>query len=164
MKLNAKLLTLMALMSVGAAGAAGTTAGTPITNQASATFDIPPTTPGGSVTPGSASSNTVTTYVLPKPQFDIQFNSTVGAADGGAQNTLGGTNVIDTLQPGYADIKPYTAINNGNVDLTIAIASDTDKAAGVSTANGTQTVTYYSVNPDTNNDGKLSTAELSAAA
>lgn len=138
MKLNTKVLALMAALAAGAASAATTetTAGTTISNTASAEF-TDPTNPS-STTPLTATSNTVNTTVLPKPGFDIVY--TDGTADG---NTLANTpKVVTGATPGQVITTPYSIVNTGNVSLDVVLNADnTGSAAG-------QTVKYYYVNAD----------------
>lgn len=138
MKLNTKVLALMAALAAGAASAATTetTAGTTISNTASAEFTDPsnPT----STTPLTATSNTVNTTVLPKPSFDIVY--TDATPDG---NTLGSTpKVVTGATPGQVISTPYSIVNTGNVALDVVLNADTTGSAA------NQTVKYYYVNAD----------------
>lgn len=138
MKLNTKVLALMAALAAGAASAATTqtTAGTTITNVASAEF-TDPTNPG-STTPLTATSNTVSTTVLPKPSFDIVY--TDGTADG---NTLDNAAKTTTgAVPGQSIPTNYSLVNTGNVALDVVLNADTTgSAAGA-------TVQYFRLNAD----------------
>lgn len=133
MKINTKVIALMTALAVGAASAATTqtTAGTTISNTATASFTDPnnPT----STTPITATSNTVTTTVLPKPSFDIVY--TDGTSDG---NTLANTPVVTTgAVPGQSIPTNYSMVNTGNVPLDVVLNADTTgSAAGA-------TVKYY---------------------
>lgn len=131
----------MTALAVGAASAATTetTAGTQITNTASATFDVPGTNPGDPATSMTSTSNTVSTTVLPKPNYDIVFTSST--ADSGTQNVLGTSTVVSTgVTPGSTISTNYSAVNTGNTPLQVLVAADT---TGASTANGTEVVKYY---------------------
>lgn len=138
MKFNAKALALMTALAAGAASAATTqtTAGTTITNVASAEF-TDPTNPG-STTPLTATSNTVSTTVLPKPSFDIVY--TDGTADG---NTLDNAAKTTTgAVPGQSIPTNYSLVNTGNVALDVVLNADTTgSAAGA-------TVQYFRLNAD----------------
>lgn len=164
MKVN-KVLALMVALAAGAASAAGTTAGTTINNTASANYDNPaydpakPTDPITNPKGLTSTSNTVTTTVLPKPSFDVVFKGET-PTDGGTQNTLADTTKTYSATPGQPIVTTYTAKNTGNVDLNINLAADTDNSAGASAG---QTVVYYPLAADTNNDGTLSPAEIAAA-
>ncbi|ABF44612.1 beta strand repeat-containing protein [Deinococcus geothermalis] len=123
MKVNAKILGLMAALAAGNALAAptpnttSTLAGTAITNVATATFTDPAT--GNAAMP--VSSNTVTTTVLPLPGFDLVYDD--GTADG---NTLANTpKVVTGAVPGQVIRTDYDAVNNGNTPLTIILRANT---------------------------------------
>ena len=111
MKVNPKFLIMMAALAAGTASAATstTTAGTKITNIASVSY----TNPSDSTTK-TTSSNTVSTTVLPKPDFDLRFDGNT-PADGGTQNVIGTTTKkLLHAVPGQAVDTIYTAINLGN--------------------------------------------------
>ncbi len=160
MKLNHKILTLMTALAAGSASAAvtGTVSGTLITNTASADYTIAdPSNPSTDIV-GTASSNTVTTTVLPKPDFNIVF--TDGTADAGTQND------VDTTTKAFADVKPnaaivtpYTVINNGNTPLTVKLAADETaaNASGVTAGTG-QVVEYYLADSSGNPTGSAITS------
>lgn len=123
MKVNAKILGLMAALAAGTAVAAptpnttSTLAGTAITNVATATFTDPST--GNAATP--VSSNTVTTTVLPLPGFDLVYDD--GTSDG---NTLANTpKVVTGAVPGQVISTDYDAVNNGNTALTVILRANT---------------------------------------
>ncbi len=130
MKVNIKGMALMAALAAGVAGAQTTgttvvanpngytTAGTGITNTASATF----TDPTGAS--GTATSNTVTTTVLPLPSFDIVYDS--GEADGSTKNAAnsatGSTpDLLENVKPGDTKTDTYDLVNNGNTPLVVHI-------------------------------------------
>ncbi|WP_019011552.1 hypothetical protein [Deinococcus aquatilis] len=132
MKLNPSLLTLMVALSAGSAAAAGTPAGTPITNIATASF----LDPNDGTTPKESQSNTVTTTVLPKPGFDVNFGTTtvdgntpvtpVATATSGAGYYPGGyapTDVVPTTAGTNVDTK-YTLVNTGNSVNPVTLAAE----------------------------------------
>ncbi|WP_291430168.1 hypothetical protein [Deinococcus sp.] len=135
MKRSTQLIALMAALAAGSAGAAGTLAGTTISNTATASFDDPA---NPTAAPLKSTSNTVTTTVLPKPDFDIVY--TDATADG---NTLTSTTVVTTnAVPGQVITTPYSLVNKGNTPLDITVNADTTgSAAGA-------TVKYYRLNSD----------------
>ncbi len=158
MKLNRKVLVLITALSAGNAFAASTAtpSGTMIKNTANANFDIVDPNPSNPLINSNASSNEVTTTVLPKPEFDIVFSD--GTADSGTQNAIGTTTKkYPNTVPGAQIVTSYSAVNSGNVDLTVALAAD---ATG---ADSSQVVKYYLAAADTNADGTLSASEISAA-
>ncbi|MFK7603173.1 hypothetical protein ACI3L1_13280 [Deinococcus sp. SM5_A1] len=150
MKVNPKFLTLMVALSAGTAAAAGTPSGTVITNTATATFTDPAT--NTAATP--VNSNTVSTTVLPKPDFDIVY--TAGADGTTATGTLPG-NYEGQILPGGSFETPYKVVNLGNVDnYVVKLAANTTGSPKAPTS-----VTYYL---DANNDGILDPAERAAGA
>ncbi|GAA5514637.1 hypothetical protein Dcar01_03393 [Deinococcus carri] len=127
MKVNTKILGLMAALAAGAASAAptpnttSTVAGTPITNQATASF----TDPGTGQPAPEVKSNTVTTTVLPLPGFDIVYDD--NTADG---NTLANTpKTVTGATPGQVIKTDYDAVNNGNTPLTVSLRPNTTGSA-----------------------------------
>ncbi|ANE42766.1 hypothetical protein [Deinococcus puniceus] len=149
MKLHTSLLTLMAALAAGSAAAAGTPAGTPITNIATATF----IDPNDGTTPKTSQSNTVTTTVLPKPGFDVNFSGTtvdgntpvapVAGATGGAGYYPADyvkNNVVPTATGIDVDTK-YTLVNTGNsvnpVTLVAVVSANGNGASPL------PTVEYY---------------------
>jgi uncharacterized repeat protein (TIGR01451 family) len=130
MKTSSKIFALMVALAAGTASAAGTVAGTPIKNIATATFEDPTGAAGN--TDGKATSNEVTTTVLPKPEFDLRFQGNT-PTDGGTQNTLDTTTSVKTgAVPGQIVSTSYSVVNNGNVALSVVIKADTTgSAAGV---------------------------------
>ncbi|OLV19010.1 beta strand repeat-containing protein [Deinococcus marmoris] len=143
MKVNPKFLIMMSALAAGTALAApaptatsaGTTAGTVITNTATATFTDPST--GNAATP--VTSNTVNTTVTPITGFDIVYSDS--SADGttaavpatyteyNRPNTLAGATVVTA----------YTVVNNSNIDnYVVNIVADT---TGTGTA--PTSVKYY---------------------
>ncbi|GGS33427.1 hypothetical protein [Deinococcus knuensis] len=132
-----RILALLAALAAGSAHAAGTLAGTTITNTATAEFPDPRDT----ATQLSSASNTVSTVVLPRPDFDVTYLS--GATDGGTQTVLGTTTVVTAnAVPGQVITTDYALLNNGNVTLDIILNADTTGSDPGST------VQYYLVNPD----------------
>ncbi|MFT2719598.1 hypothetical protein ACMT4L_06290 [Deinococcus sp. A31D244] len=132
-----RILALLAALATGSAAAAGTLAGTTITNTASAEFPDPRNT----ATQLSSDSNTVSTVVLPRPDFDVTYlNATT---DGGTQTVLGTTTVVTAnAVPGQVITTNYALLNNGNVPLNIILNADT---TGSDTG---ATVQYYRLNAD----------------
>ncbi|MFC4639129.1 beta strand repeat-containing protein [Deinococcus hohokamensis] len=161
MKVSTKVFTLMAALAAGSAAAQTTpdrtgnltNAGATITNTATASYDIP--TDAGGTTPGSTNSNTVTTTVAPKMAFDVTYTN--GADADGTDTTAGApagyqrSNIV----PGQTVVFPYVAVNNGNASQTITL--------GNNATSGVSGIKYFTSNPDTNNDGLVSSAELTAA-
>lgn len=147
MKINPRTVALMAALAAGGAAAKGTPAGTTITNTATASY-TDPTTGVAVATP--TESNTVSTTVLAKPDFDIVYRSTLG--DGTtATGTLPAGYEVQVL-PGGEIATAYYVQNNGNVNnYVVQIAANT---AG--TANAPTSVLYYR---DVSGDGLLSTSE-----
>ncbi len=158
MKLNRKILVLMTALSIGTVSAASTAtpSGTMIKNTANASYDIIDPNPSNPLLNLTSISNEVTTTVLPKPEFDIVFSD--GTADSGTQNAIGTTTkTYPNTVPGAQIVTSYSAVNSGNVDLTVALAAD---ATG---ADSSQVVKYYLAAADTNADGTLSASEISVA-
>lgn len=150
MKVNPKFLTLMVALAAGTAAAAGTPSGTVITNTATATFTDPTT--NAAATP--VNSNTVSTTVLPKPNFDIVYSA--GADGTTATGTLPG-NYQGQILPGGLLETPYKVVNLGNVDnYEVTLAANTTGSPSAPTS-----VKYYL---DANNDGLLGAAERAAGA
>ncbi|MCD0164202.1 hypothetical protein [Deinococcus sp. 12RED42] len=132
-----RILALLAALATGSAAAAGTLAGTTITNTASAEFPDPRDT----ATQLSAASNTVSTVVLPTPDFDVTYLSAV--TDGGTQTALGTTTVVTAnAVPGQVITTSYALLNNGNVTLDIILNADTTGS------DSGATVQYYRLNTD----------------
>lgn len=149
MKVNPKFLTLMVALAAGTAAAAGTPSGTVITNTATATFTDPTTNAPAT----TVNSNTVSTTVLPKPDFDIVY----------VNGTDGTTATTDPLPTGYqGNILPgavletaYKVVNLGNVDnYVVQLAANTNGSPSAPTS-----VKYYL---DANNDGLLGAVERAA--
>lgn len=138
---------LMAALALGVAAAEGTPAGTQITNVAVATFDNP-----ADGTQASSSSNTVTTTVLPRPDFDVVYRNltdgtTATSPVGEAAGQIPSANVGERT-PGQTLVTPYIIQNNGNVNgQSVTLAAST---AGSPTALPTENVAYY---VDNNGDG-----------
>jgi hypothetical protein len=156
MKLNTSLLALMAALAAGSAAAAGTPSGTAITNIATASF----LDPNDGTTPKESQSNIVTTTVLPKPGFDVNFSGTtndgntpvapVAAATGGAGYYPGGyarTDVVPTTGGTNVDTK-YTLVNTGNSVNPVTVV------AAVS-ATGTSVLPVVEYYLDLNGNGVL---------
>ncbi len=150
MKVNPKFLTLMVALAAGTAAAAGTPSGTVITNTATATFTDPTT--NAAATP--VNSNTVSTTVLPKPDFDVVY---VAGADGTTATDTLPAGYVGQILPGGALETAYKVVNLGNVDnYIVQLASNTNGSPNVPTS-----VKYYL---DANNDGLLGAAERAAGA
>lgn len=161
MNANTKILTLMAALAVGSAAAqatpntTSTAAGTPITNQASATFDNPSYDPGKPTDPASnprtntVPSNTVTTTVLPLPGFDIVYSD--GTPDG---NTLATTpKAVTGAKPGRVESTEYALVNNGNTALTVLLRPNV--TGGASTAAEVKYLDASGVELPRNSDGNF---------
>lgn len=106
------LLLLMAALAAGTAAAAGNTpAGTSLTNTATVDFEDPdaPGTQSPTVT-----SNTVTTAVQAKPDFDVIYAG-APASDGTTPTTPISSHDKQNVLPGATVTTPYTILNNGNV-------------------------------------------------
>ncbi|MFC4454810.1 hypothetical protein [Deinococcus sonorensis] len=102
----------MAALATGAAAAAGNTpAGTVISNTATASFEDP-TNPGTQATP--VSSNTVTSTVQPKPDFDVTYAG-APSSDGTTPTTPIASHDKKNVLPGATVVTQYTILNNGNV-------------------------------------------------
>ncbi|MFC0618077.1 beta strand repeat-containing protein [Deinococcus budaensis] len=149
MNANTKILALMAALAVGSASAAptpnttSTASGTPITNQASATF----TDPGTGQPATEVKSNTVTTTVLPLPGFDIVYDD--GTPDG---NTLATTpKAVTGATPGLIVPTEYAAVNNGNTALTVILRPNV--TGGASTAAEVKYLDASGVELPKNSDG-----------
>lgn len=148
MKVNPKFLTLMVALAAGTAAAAGTPSGTVITNTATATFTDPTT--NAAATP--VKSNTVSTTVLPKPNFDVVY---AAGADGTTATGTLPTGYEGQVLPGGALETAYKVVNLGNVDnYVVKLAANT---AGSPSA--PSSVKYYL---DANNDGILDATERAA--
>lgn len=126
MKLTPRLFGLMMALSVGTAAAAGTTAGTAITNTATASFVDP------NDTAATALSNTVEAVVLPQANFDIQYfggNSDGTLANDTATNKIPAAykgNVKNTASPDNQLVSKYNLVNTGNVNnYTVELLTDT---------------------------------------
>ncbi len=148
MKVNPKFLTLMVALAAGTAAAAGTPSGTVITNTATATFTDPTTNAAAA----PVSSNTVSTTVLPRPDFDIVY--TAGADGTTATGTLPG-NYEGQILPGGRLETPYKVVNLGNVDnYVVQLTANTNGSPNAPTS-----VKYYL---DADNNGLLGAVELAA--
>lgn len=151
MKLNTKVLALMAALAAGIAGAQTaapdrtgnlTNAGVTIDNVATATFNDPTSTTGGTA---SAESNKVTTTVGERMGFDVTY---VNGADSDTTDNTAGAQLTKTgIVSGTTVAFEYVVVNNGNAAQTITLS--TDNTGGVTN------VKYYLANPDTNGDGKV---------
>ncbi len=150
------LLSLMVALAAGAAGATGTTAGTSITNTATISFSDDTGTPQTPV-----NSNIVTTTVLPVPSFTITPNQTTpGTAPTDAPDyTKPGQ--TKAAKPGDTVAYPYVLTNTGNVNGESYDLS-TPSVGGTGTGLTPAGVKYYATNPDANNDGVITPAELAA--
>lgn len=145
MKLNAKVLALMTALSAGVATAAttNTTAGTSITNVATATFTDPST---GST--ASSTSNEVKTTVLPLPSFDMVYGGNSPADGGGVAanpaNSISPTTPVlkPNILPGATVTQAYDLVNTGNTPLNVTVTANTTGSA----AGETVTYTYTDVN------------------
>jgi hypothetical protein len=164
MKVNSRLIALMAALAAGSAAAAGTgttPAGTTISNTATASFTDPTSTTSA---PASVNSNQVDTLVLPVPAFDITYDSTDADAtkgDDSAINKIPADYKTADALPGSTQVESYQLINNGNVSgYVVNLAANTTNSP---TTLPTSAVTYYAAAADTNTDGVLSPAEIAAA-
>ncbi|WP_104991549.1 hypothetical protein [Deinococcus sp. NW-56] len=149
MNANTKILALMAALAAGSALAEGTPSGTAITNTATATFTDPAT--NQPATP--VQSNTVSTTVLPKPDFDIVYRD---LTDGTVATTtpLPAGYEVEVL-PGGEITTAYYVQNNGNVNnYVVGLAANT-----TGTPNAPAGVLYFL---DTNKDGILGPNERTA--
>lgn len=161
MKKSLSVLSLMVALAAGAAGATGTTAGTAITNTATINFSDDT----GAAQP-AVNSNTVSTTVLPVPSFTITPNQTTTgtAATDAPDYTKPGQS--KTAKPGDIVAFPYTLTNTGNVaGESYALSTGTTATNGVGgtgTGLAQNSVKYYTTNPDANNDGVITPAELAA--
>ncbi|WP_034385686.1 hypothetical protein [Deinococcus sp. YIM 77859] len=158
MKANTKILALIAALAAGVAAAEGTPADTVITNTATATFTDPTT---NQPVADPVRSNTVSTKVLPKPDFDIVYRT---GADGTTATTT-------PLPAGYEQqtvpeqangqageiATAYFVQNNGNVDgYLVRLAFNVNGSPQTPAS-----VLYYI---DTDGDGILSETERRAGA
>ena len=152
MKKSLSFLSLMLAMAAGSAGAVGTTAGTTITNVATISFSDDTGKPQPPV-----DSPPVTTTVSPVPSFTIVPNQTTPGTKQTDPADFANPGQTKTAKPGDSVVFPYTLTNTGNVNgesynLTSQTTPNVDPA----------TVKYFASNPDTNNDGVVSPAELAA--
>ncbi|AZI41543.1 DUF11 domain-containing protein [Deinococcus psychrotolerans] len=141
-------------MAVSAAGATATPAGTVITNVATLNFsdfngtDQPP-----------VDSPPVKTTVTPVPSFVLTPND--GSADVTKPDYTKPGQTNNNGKPGDVVVFPYQITNTGNVPGESYTLGNLPDPTGV-VKPGTN-VLYYLTNPDTNNDGLVSPAELTAA-
>lgn len=163
MKLNTKVLALMTALAAGAASAAPTanttttSAGTPINNQASASF----TDPTDSTKTSKATSNTVTTTVLALPSFDIVYED--GKDDGSGTPSDPANSATDKTPYFRRDITPgqtvtggkYYLVNNGNTAMTVAVTTikTTDISGVTYTFTDASGATINGVTSTPNGDG-----------
>ncbi|GGR99565.1 DUF11 domain-containing protein [Deinococcus sedimenti] len=147
-------LTALIALAASTAHAAGTAAGTVITNTAEIVF-----TPEGSTTPTPPiPSNPVTTTVLPVPSFTIVPNDASAVVTTPDYTKPGQT---ATARPGDTVVFPYTLTNTGNVpNESYTLTNTPDPTSAVKTPTS---VTFYPASADTNSDGTLSLAEITAA-
>lgn len=150
MKTSTRLIALMALLAAGTATAA-TEAGTSITNQASATFDI--VNPDNTTTPGTkVESNIVSTTVKAVPSFTITPND-LGTANVPDQDAPGQST---TAKPGDAVTFTYTISNTGNTPVIVQLDPRITSTNVDRTDTDVQTLEYYVGSTklvDTNGDG-----------
>lgn len=163
MKFHTSLLSLMVALAAGSAAAAGTPAGTPISNIATASF----IDPNDGTTPKTSQSNIVTTTVLPKPGFDVNFSGTTVDGNTPVAPVPGATtgagyypadyvkkDVVPTTIGTNVDTK-YTLVNTGNsvnpVSL-VPVVSGKNAAGTALTGADLPTVEYYL---DLNGNGTL---------
>ncbi|WP_407542936.1 hypothetical protein Q0M94_25000 (plasmid) [Deinococcus radiomollis] len=144
MKPRYKLLALMVAMSVGSASAAsaGTTAGTSITNQATADF-IDPTT--GAAVGTKPVSNIVTATVLPVTGFDIVYKGPATTLDDGTVTSAaaGNTNDGTTASNPNSNYSPKAVLPGSNVDTTYTVVNNSNIDAN---SNNTGGATGYVIN------------------
>jgi uncharacterized repeat protein (TIGR01451 family) len=171
MKKSLNFLSLIVAMAAGVAGATGnpappvipaTIAGTVITNTAVINF----TDDGGTPQP-PVPSNPVTTTVLPVPSFTIVPNQTTAGTQPTDAPDYTKPGQTKDAKPGDIVSYPYTLTNTGNVNgESFGLTTGTTPANGVGgTGSGLTpaSVKYYLTNPDANNDGTVTPAELAAA-
>ncbi|WP_293914368.1 DUF11 domain-containing protein [Deinococcus sp.] len=149
------IVSLMAALAVSAASAAGTPAGTVIKNEATLTFSDDTGKNEKTIT-----SLPVTTTVKAVPSFVLTKNDESPDVTKPDYTKPGQTNTA--AKPGDTIVFPYVLTNTGNVPQESYDLGNQapDAASGVKP--GTD-VRYYLTNPDTNNDGVVSPAELTAA-
>ncbi|WP_425146917.1 DUF11 domain-containing protein [Deinococcus sp.] len=152
MKKSLSFLSLMVAMAAGVAAAGGTTAGTTITNVATISYSDETGTPQTPIP-----STPVTTKVSPVPDFTITPNQTTPGTKQTDPADFANPGQSKTAKPGDTVVFPYVLTNTGNVNgesynLTTQNTPNLDPAG----------VKYYATNPDTNNDGVVSPAELAA--
>lgn len=161
MKKSLSFLSLLVALAAGAAGATGTTAGTAITNTATINFSDDVGTAQAPV-----NSNTVSTTVLPVPGFTITPNQTTAGTAATDAPDYAKPGQSRTAKPGDNVAFPYTLTNTGNVAgesyaLTTG-TTGTNGVGGTGTGLAQGSVRYYTTNPDANNDGVITAAELAA--
>lgn len=148
---------MLAALALGTASAAGTPAGTTIKNIAEIVF-TPEVPTGTTPPPTTVPSNPVVTTVLPVPSFTITPNDE-GAA--GPTFETQNNDLKKPLKPGDTAVFLYTLTNTGNVpNESYGLTSLIDSLSG---APKPTDVRYYPISADTNNDGVLSPAEMTAA-
>ncbi len=148
-----KLIAVMAALAAGSALAAGgTSAGTQISNTATATFND---ATGTAQTP--IDSNTVTTTVSAVPTFTITPNDS--SADLGPHPATPGQSQTNTL-PGATVDFPYTVTNTGNTPVQVTLSTLYSVNGALSTTSGITGVQYF---VDTNGNGVLDGTEGATA-
>jgi uncharacterized repeat protein (TIGR01451 family) len=155
MKKYWSIVSLMAAMAVSAAGAVGTPAGTKIENKATLTFSD-----AGGTTQPPIDSPIVVTTVKAVPSFVLTKDDASTVVTTPDYTKPGQTN--SAAKPGDTIVFPYVLTNTGNVPKESYDLGNQapDAASGVKPGTG---VLYFLKNPDTNNDGVVSPAELTAA-
>ncbi|THF68067.1 hypothetical protein E7T06_18305 [Deinococcus sp. Arct2-2] len=152
--MKSPLLSLVVALAAGSAAAAGTPAGTPISNIATASF----IDPNDGTTPKTSQSNIVTTTVLPKPGFDVNFSGTTVDGNTPVAPVTGATSgagyypadymkkdVVPTTAGTNVDTK-YTLVNTGNNINPVSLVADVSgkTATGIAlTGPALPTVEYY---------------------
>lgn len=122
MKLNSKLALLALALTTGIAGAAAPVAGSSITNQATADFQVTDPT-NNNITNGSSASNQVSTVITAVPSYTITPNSTQ----------------TNTVVANSTSSFNYVVTNTGNTPVKVVLTSLASPAATLATTSGSTT-------------------------